>query len=113
MVKLAADLMVDLLNSPGDDSSVLVIVGLTQHCKGLSSTSLTVAHNSSIVPCNSAIDNVRGSLVINIILSGVMQDGVELEFPVVKLIVDSSKVSFVSMNIKILPNKMVKILNSV
>ena len=72
LVKLAADLMVDLLNSPRNNSSVLVIVGLTQHGEGLSSTSLAVAHNSSIVPCNGTVDDLGSGLVVDIILGGVM-----------------------------------------
>lgn len=101
LIKLAADLVVDLLNSSGNDSSVLIIIGLTKHRESFSSTGLTVAHHSSIVPSNGTIDNVWGSLVINIILCSVMQNGVEFELPVIKLVVHCTEIPLVTMDIEI------------
>ena len=94
--------MVNLLDGSWDDTSVLVVIGLTQHSEGFTSAGLTVTHHSSVVPSDGTVHNLGGSLVIDIILGGVMQNGVELEFPVVKLIVDSTHFHLVSVDVKIL-----------
>lgn len=90
--------MINLLNSSWDNTSLLVVISETKHCECLTSTCLPVAHDSSIVASNYALNDTRSSLVIDIVLSGVMQDGIELEFPVVKLIVHRTHVGFVAVD---------------
>lgn len=83
LIKFTADLMIDLLNSSWNNTSLLVIICKSQHGESLTSTSLTIAHDSTVISSNDALNNARGSPVINIILSGVMHNGIELEFPVI------------------------------
>ena len=60
LVELAADFVVHLLDGPRNDTSLLVVIGEAQHRKGLSSSSLTVGHDGSIVALDNALDDTCG-----------------------------------------------------
>jgi hypothetical protein len=90
--------VVHLLNSSGNNSSLLVVVGEAQHREGLTSSGLAIAHDGAIVAGDDTLHNGGGRQVIDIILGGVVQNVVKLEFPVVQLIVHGSVVRLVAMH---------------
>ena len=111
LIKFTANLMIDLLNSSWNNTSLLVIICKSQHGESLTSTCLTIAHHSTVISSNDTLNDARGSPIIDIILSGVMQNSIELKFPVIKLVVNSSMVCFVNMHIEILEYKENKQIN--
>ena len=57
LIKLSAYLVIDLLNSSWDNSSLLVVVGKSQHGECLSSAGLSIAHHGPVVSRDNALDN--------------------------------------------------------
>ena len=102
LVELLADLVVNLLDSPRNDASLSEVVAEAEHREGLTSTRLTVCHDSAVVASDYVGDDLSRCEVIDVILSGILEDVVEFEFPVIQLVVDESLVSFVDSNIKVL-----------
>ena len=52
LVKFRANLMIDLLDGTWNNTSLLVIIGQSQHGESLSRSGLAIAHDSSIVASN-------------------------------------------------------------
>lgn len=52
LVKFLGYLMVNLLDSSWNDTSLLEVISKTEHGECLTSTSLPIGHYSSIVPCD-------------------------------------------------------------
>ena len=102
LIKFTADLMIYLLNSSWNNTSLLVIICKSQHGESLTCTCLTIAHDSTVISSYDALNDTRGSPVINIILSGVMHNGIEFKLPVIKLIIDCTFIFFVDVHIKFL-----------
>jgi hypothetical protein len=94
--------MINLLNSSRNDSSLLIVVREPQHGKSFSSSSLTIAHHGAVVAIHDTLDNGCGRKVVDIILSGIVQNVIKLELPVIQLIVHGSMVLLVSVNQKFL-----------
>lgn len=83
LIKLSADLMIDLLNSSWNNSSLLVVVGESQHSECLTCSSLSITHHGTIVSRDNTLHNRSCGNIIHIILSSIMKDVVETELPVV------------------------------
>ena len=84
--------MIYLLNSPWDDSSLLIVIGEAEHCESLSCSGLPIAHDCTVVARNNALHNGSSRDIINIILGSIVKDGIELELPVILLIVDGTMI---------------------
>jgi hypothetical protein len=98
LVELVANLMVDLLNSPGNNASLLIVIGEAEHGEGFSSSRLAIAHDSAIVSGDDALDNGCGRQIVDIVLGSIVEDVVKLKLPVIQLIVYGSVVHLVSVH---------------
>ena len=104
LIKFLRNLVVDLLNSSRNDSSLLVIISQTKHCKCFTSSCLTVSHNGAIVTSDDIWDNLSSCQIIDIILSGVLKNFVESESPIIKLIINNSFIFLINFDIEFLLN---------
>jgi hypothetical protein len=102
LIELVTDLVVDLLNSPWNDTPLFIVVGQSEHGKCLSSASLSITHDRAIVSRDDTLNNGGCRKIIDIILRGVVQDIVKLKLPVIQLIVHCSVVYLVAVDQKFL-----------
>ena len=89
--------MIQLLDSSGDDSSLLVVVGQAQHRVGLTATSLSVAHHGPVVSLDDALHDLSGCDIVDIVLGSIVENVWELELPVVQSVVDRAHVFLVDL----------------
>lgn len=105
LVELHADLVEHLLDGAWNDTSLLEIVGETQHRECLSRTSLSITHDGAVVPSNNIRHDLCRGQIEYIILRGIEHDLVELEAPGIQLIVHCAVVFFVDLDIELLQEK--------
>jgi hypothetical protein len=86
-VLMTTNLLEQLINRSGNDTTVLEISVWTIHSESLTSSGLTIAHNSSIVAICDFSYNILGTILINILLRRVMLNFIKFEFPYFLLIV--------------------------
>ena len=96
--------MINLLDGSWYQTSLLEVVGQTEHGECLTSSSLPIAQNCTVVSTNDGLDDWNRTYIIDIILSGVMKDVVKLELPVIKGVVDNLIFLF-NMDIKYLQSQ--------
>ena len=102
MVKLLSGLSVDLLYSPGDDSSLLEVIRESKHGVSFSTSGLSVAHHSAIVAADDWLDDLVGRGIVDIVLRGIMKDSREFELPVVESIVDHAVIRLSYLDLEVL-----------
>lgn len=102
LVKLHTDLMIKLLHSSWYDTSLLIVIWKTQHRECLTGPRLPVAHDSSVVPGHYIGHSLRRREVIDIVLSCIEHDLIELELPVIEGVVDGAIVFFVAVDVEVL-----------
>ena len=102
LIELHTDLMINLLHSPRNETSLFEVVGKPQHGERLSRSSLPVAHDGSVVTCYHIRHCLRRCKVIHISLRGIEHDLVEFELPVFELVVDGAMVLFVTPDFEVL-----------
>ena len=73
-----------------NDSTILEVGSSSIHGECLSSTSLTIAHDCTVVPLNDRLHNIFGAVLENVFLGSVMHNLVEFELPGLLLIVDET-----------------------
>ena len=56
LIKFLRNLVVDLLDSSRNDTSLLEVIGQTKHCECFTGSCLTVSHDSAIVASNDSLD---------------------------------------------------------
>jgi hypothetical protein len=79
-----------LLNGSRDNAPLLEVVGETKHGESLASTSLSIAHDGSVVSSNYALDNGSAVFIEDFILRSVVLNRFEFELPVILLVVGDS-----------------------
>lgn len=87
LIKLLAGFVVDLLNGSWDNSLVLLTVLQAKHWISFTGTSLSIAHNRTVIPSYNTLDKLICCNIIYISLGGVMEDAWELKLPVIKTVV--------------------------
>ena len=88
LVKMVSDLLENLGDCSWDDTSVLVILCATAHSESLACSSLTIDHDCSIETLNNTLDNISCAALKNFFLRWVVKNLIELETPLLLLIVD-------------------------
>lgn len=79
-----------MVDRTGQDTTVLEDGGAASHRVRLASTCLPVAEHSAVVAFDDRADDLVGSLLVDLVLAGVMQNLLELELPTISLIVHSA-----------------------
>lgn len=87
---MASNLLEELINGPRNDTAILEISIRSIHSKSLSTTSLTIAHNGSIVPICNFSYNILSAIFIDILLRRVVLNFIKFEFPYFLLIVNEA-----------------------
>ena len=83
-----------LMNSSGNNSSVLEIWGSSIHCESFSCSGLSIAHNGSIVSIDDRFNDFLCAVRVNVFLWSVMHYLVEFKLPWFLLIIDKSSRGF-------------------
>ena len=94
--------MVHLLDGARNDTTLLELVLQAEHGERLARTGLTIAHDGAVVAGDHVRNNLSGRQVIDIILSGVLQDLFKFKLPVIQLVVDDSFVYLVNLDFEFL-----------
>ena len=88
IVKAATNLLEDMRYGSRDQTSVLIVLHTTAHCKGLSSTCLSIHHDCPVEPVDHRIHDVFRALVEHVLLTGVMKELIEFKTPAFLLVVN-------------------------
>ena len=102
LIKFKTCFVIELLDSSWKYTPLFIVVCETKHRICFSTACLAITHHSTVVSLYYTLNNTRGSLIINIILSCIVKNSWELEFPVVKLIVHRTCIFLVNVDVKIL-----------
>ncbi len=81
VIKTASNLLENLSDGSGNETSVLIVLHASTHGKGLSSTSLSIHHDGPIEPIYHWFYYIFCTGVEYIILRGVMKKFIEFEAP--------------------------------
>ena len=79
---MPAHFLVNLIDGPGNDSSVLVIGRGSIHSKSFTRASLPVAHDCAVVAVGDLLYSFQGTEIEHVFLRCVVHDFIEFEFPV-------------------------------
>ena len=84
---MIADLLENLGDCPWNDSPVLVVLSAPTHRERLACSSLAVDHDCAVEALNHTSDDVPGAVFKNLLLRRVVKNPVELETPLLLLVV--------------------------
>ena len=90
LVESAANLIKYLVDCPGYNTSVFIVLGGPRNRERLSSPCLAVSHYCPIITIYTLPDNVPCTVIVDLFLTGVVEDLVELKLPGFLLIVDET-----------------------
>jgi hypothetical protein len=107
LIELLTGLVIQLLDSSWDDSSLLEVVAQPKHRVGLSTSGLAVAHDGAVVPLGHTLHQHICRNIVDIILSSIMKNLREFEFPSVGAVVNDTLVLLVNEDFQVL-NKSVR-----
>lgn len=92
MLVMRSNFLENLINSSWDHTSVLEIWGWSVHCKSLTCTCLSIAHDGTIVSSSNSLDNVLCTVGKDIFLWWVVHDFVKFELPWFLLIINETSI---------------------
>lgn len=78
---MGAYFLENLMDSSWNDSSVFEIRGGSIHSESFSSTSLSIAHDGSVIAIDDRLDNILRAVGKDVFLRGVMHYLVEFKLP--------------------------------
>lgn len=87
IVKATPDLLKDLSDRSGDESSVLVVLHAAAHSEGLSSPGLSIDKHRCVKAVHRGAHQVLGAVLENILLARVMKDFIVFVAPLLLLII--------------------------
>ena len=90
VVEAAANLLEDMRYGSRNQTSVLIVLHASTHRESLSSTSLSIHHNSPVEPVDHRIHDVFRALVEHVLLTRVMKELIEFKTPAFLLVVNHS-----------------------
>ena len=90
IVEKAADLREDFVDGARDQTTILVVGRAATHSEGLTSASLTVAHNRAVEAVDDFMDGLLRAVFKNFLLRSVMQEFVKFECPLLLLVVNDT-----------------------
>ena len=88
VVEAATNLLEDMRYGSRNQTSVLIVLHASAHSESLSSTSLSINHDSPVEPVDHRIHDVFRALVEHILLTGVMKELIEFKTPAFLLVVN-------------------------
>jgi hypothetical protein len=99
LIESATNLLEDLSDSSRDQTSILIILSRPRHGKGLSSTSLSIAHHSTVISFNHSLYNISRTIVKHLLLTCIMKYLIEFELPLFLLVVNETS-TFILRNLE-------------
>ena len=87
IIETAANFWKDCVDASWNEAAVLVVRGGSGHGEGLSSSSLTIAHDGAVESIDDFRNWLLGAILEDVFLRGVVKNLVEFEFPRLLLVV--------------------------
>ena len=87
-IETATHLRKNVIDGSRNNATVLVVLRAARHRECLTSACLTVAHNSAIITVDDRGNSLLRAILEHVLLAGIVHQLIELELPVLCLIVD-------------------------